>query len=289
MSENLLHSRSQRRLLVTLSFTLLITVTLVTFIFYWLTPDARWANTIISYMLSFIASGSFALFSLLYLDYFFVDATKKKEATIVLPKDIRQKIETIAIDGLTYTIYARTGRHFRAEVLPQIMKQAKLKRRKVSIDAILIDLRDTGLCERYASYRSNASFDATKWSRDYVQTEVLATILSLADTAKKYGELAEINLYLSQRLSIFRIEGSAAQLIVTSENPKDIAFCYHKDSQEFNSYWQELEFIKKDATRQSLAGIQHDALAQLINAGSIFTELKEAAAIAQKNGSPYGG
>jgi hypothetical protein len=131
-----------------------------------------------------VASATFALFSALYLYYFFTDPFDVAAATQLLATDIGAALEGIASSATEYRIYVRTGRHFRATILPLLAATAARKRIPIRLEIILLDFRDQVACEKYASFRQEASFDKQLWSLAYVQTEVIATILRAIEVSK---------------------------------------------------------------------------------------------------------
>jgi hypothetical protein len=283
----MMSSRHQRRLLFLGSTTLLVACCLGVFLLYHLAPDARWSNTLIGFLLSVISSATFALFAVFYMYYFFTDPLEIDAATKLVAQDIWSTLEATAEEATNYKIYVRTGRHFRAEVLPILARTAQRKRHPVSIEAVLLDLRDTNVCQRYAAYRSSASFDRKVWSIDYVQREVLATILALSNAVSRSGGLLSVDLYLTKRLSTFRIEGGEDQLIVTREDPKDIALRYRREQDGFSAFLHEFDWVKQESLKISLSGESAQAIGHALSAQPLVSCLWAAAEGAQEEGSPY--
>ena len=171
-------------------------------------PDTRGWNLVISVLVALNSSAVFAITAFLYVKYFFDDPYEASLANKLLPQDIGQALTEMADSAWEYKIFVRTGRHFRAEVLPVLTKNAIAHRRQVTIDAILLDFRNDDICDKYASYRKSSSFDRNNWTRKYVQKEIMATILKLLEAAHDHSSLIRFNLYLSTRLSTFRFDGS---------------------------------------------------------------------------------
>jgi hypothetical protein len=110
-----------------------------------------------------------------------------------------------------------------------------------------LDFRDQVACEKYASFRQEASFDKQLWSLAYVQTEVIATILRAIEVSKASSTFIEIDLFLSKRLSTFRIEGTSDAIIVTREDPTDNAALYRRSDPHFGAFLKEFSWIKQEA------------------------------------------
>jgi len=196
---------------------------------------------------SVVASGVFALVASLYITYFFDDPSSMAAESTLLPQDIGQALQDIAINATSYKIFVRTGRHFRAEVLPVLIQRARKSRHPIQIEVVLLDFRDEEICNRYSNYRSTTSFDSKLWNTSYVQQEVLATILALIRASNENVGLVSIHLFLSKRLSIFRIEGSSDEILVTREDPKDPASRYRRAHRDFAAFVTEFTWIRDDS------------------------------------------
>lgn len=242
-----------------------------------------------SFFISIVAGGVFALTSGLYLLYFFVDPNDIAASSILLPKDIGQALEDIAKRAPDYKIFVRTGRHFRAEILPILTKQARQNRLRVGIEVVLLDFRDEAICEKYATYRKTSSFDGKSWCTRYVQVEVLATILKLIEASRENRGLLDIHLFLSRRLSTFRIEGSSDEILVTREDPKDIASRYLRSHHDFPAFVNEFDWVRDEAHEIALSGDDGlpATLPKMLGENALITSLEAQAVQATKARSPY--
>ena len=124
----------------------------------------------------------------------------------------------------------------------------------------------------------------------YVQKEILATILKLIEAANEHRSFVTVNLYLSSRLSTFRYDGSHDQIVVTREDPKDIASCYRNSNSEFSAYWNELSWARQEATKIEMI-LENEATAVLLRRmfdnSAVVAELEREATAATNNPSPY--
>jgi len=166
-----LSSRYQRKLLLLASFLIILLFLALTAFFWYMTPETRGWGIIIDFLVAIVASSVFALLSALYITYFFKDPFELDQARKILPQDIGGSLLSIANNASDYKIFVRTGRHFRAEILPALIRSAKKSRRHVRIEAVLLDIRDDSICEKYATYRKVASFDAELWTKEHVQKD----------------------------------------------------------------------------------------------------------------------
>lgn len=245
----ILSSPSQRRMFLSTSLGVLVVAIVGVFLIASRVPPGPIWGAFSNLLISVVASGAFALMSGLYLTFLFVDPNDLATRTAVLPQDIGTALEKMASDAADYSIFVRTGRHFRSTILPILVKQARKSRRRMRIRVVLLDLRDTALCDRYANFRKTSSFDHKLWSIDYVRTEVLATILALVAESNANPGLIDIDLFLSSRLSTFRIEGTSDELLVTREDPKDNAMRYRRSDRDYSAFATELDWICADASR----------------------------------------
>jgi hypothetical protein len=174
-----------------------------------------------------------------------------ESASQLLPQDIGNSLKEIAENATEYKLYVRTGRHFRSVILPLLVRRSQERRLPITIEVIVLDFRDAALCERYAHYRRVSSFDKEAWDLPYVQSEIMATVLKLID-ATRGGSLVKVDLYLSKRLSTFRLDATADEVIITREDPKDDASRYKRSHQRFSAYQQEFGWVKQDASKIEL-------------------------------------
>lgn len=281
----ILNSPSQRRSFLLLSVVLLVCGLIGFLAIAIYAPNTPVWNAVNSFFISVVSGGVFALTSSLYLLYFFEDPNEIAASCVLLPKDIGQTLEEIAKRASDYKIFVRTGRHFRAEILPILAKQARQSRRRIRIEVILLDFRDEAICDKYAAYRRVSSFDGKSWCIRYVQSEVLATILKLIDASKENSGLLDARLFLSTRLSTFRIEGSSDELLVTREDPKDTASRFLRNHRDFSAFANEFDWIRDEAHEVAIKGAA--SLSAMFDENPLLTSLEERAIQAMKSGSPY--
>ncbi|WP_370040925.1 hypothetical protein [Sinorhizobium fredii] len=262
--------------------------TAVVWAIYYFAPDTRGWNTLNSLLVSVVASAVFAVVSALYLSYFFIDTEHAEARTRLIPQDIGEALRSIASEATDYKIFVRTGRHFRAEVLPILVENAIRRRRAVDVEVVLLDFRDESICEKYATYRRTASFDRTLWDTDYVRKEVMATILDLVAASSRYKEFLKISLFLSSRLSTFRIEGSSQEIIVTREDPKDMAARYPRSDSDHAAFMTEFRWIRDSAFPVAVSEEStSSSLEDMFGRHAVLPELEEQANKSRGSKSPY--
>lgn len=287
---SILSSPTQRRRLLVLWVAVLVIGTWVAVEIEPFTKNSIGWNVTYGMVSSIVASGIFALVTALFGYFFLLDPKELTKATVLLPQDVGSALESIANEARNYCISVRTGRHFRAEILPILVREAPKRRQPIKVEVVLLDFRDEVLCDKYAKYRKASASDRDSWSTEYVQKEVLATILKIIEASRANLNWVTVDLYLSKRLSMFRIEGSSEQMLVTREGPKDMGARYRKDHRDFPAYVNEFAWIRDEAFRvQPLAdgglpATLTDMFVGDVLVGRLEAEAKKAASL----GSPYG-
>jgi hypothetical protein len=204
-TRGILGSPYQRRVIVTFSLVAIAILLLFVILVNALTPETRAWKLVSDILVALTASAMFALLSAGLL-HFFTDPSEVEASTQLLPGDIDGALDALARSAADYILNVRTGRHFRAKVLPLLVEKANASRRHIKIEVVLLDFREAELCQRYANYRN--------WSLGYLQTEIMSTILKLID-ASVATSFIDIDLYLSKRLSTFRLDGTTDEIIIT--------------------------------------------------------------------------
>jgi hypothetical protein len=283
----ILSSPSQRRSFLLASGAVLLISIIAVFAISYFAPNMPIWNALNSLVISVVASGVFALVSGLYISYFFVDPNDIAAKSTLLPEDIGHALQTIATRAADYKIFVRTGRHFRAEILPMLVKRARETRHPIRVEVVLLDFRDKDVCEKYANYRKVSSFDRQIWNTSYVQQEILATILSVIQVSDENPGLIDIQLFLSKRLSTFRIEGSSDEILVTREDPKDTASRYSRSHRDFSAFVTEFCWICDEAYRMPKNPGEAATLRAIFNENAEIADLEKSAAKATNSPSPY--
>lgn len=284
----ILNSPSQRKQFLFVSFLVILICMIGILAISLFAPDNKIWDSLNNFLISMAASAVFAVLAGLFIFYFFIDPAELAAEQVVLPEDIGPALRSVAEGATEYKIYVRTGRHFRAEILPALAEAARRRRQPISIQVILLDFRDDSICCKYAKYRRSASFDHKLWDVAYVQGEVMATIIKLSRAASE-NDLLRIDLFLSKRLSTFRIEGSQEEIIVTREDPKDSASRYVRTHRDFSAFVNEFNWIKDgaDHVNRGTPGMLPANMQAIFGELPIISTLEERATVAADDRSPY--
>ena len=280
----------QRRLFLLTSALILLVFVISIFVVNNWSPDTRGWSLFLDLLVALVSSALFVIIAALYIRYFFSDPDQISLANKLLPQDIGPALSEMAKSALEYKLFVRTGRHFRSEVLPILITNATTLRRQVTIEAVLLDFRNDDVCNKYASYRKSSSFDYHQWSKKYVQIEILATILKLIRAVHDHPALIKVNLYLSSRLSTFRFDGSHDQIIVTREDPRDVASRYRHSDNDLSAYLNEFNWARDEACKVDVTVVNDaptTALRAMFGNCAMIPELEKAIIDATKKPSPY--
>lgn len=285
-------SKHQKRIFITLSLFILGFGISGCLVISWFFEPNPVLNTINSFFVSIVASGTFSIISALYIFLLFKDPYEIEASSILLPKDIGESLKDVARNASEYKIFVRTGRHFREEILPILLKGAIERREKIRIEIVLLDFREDELCKKYASYRKLSSFDGKIWSKDYVREEIMATIIKSINVYMQNRHFIDLNLLLSKRLSNFRIEGSCQEIVVTREDPKDMASRYFRKNHNYSAFANEFEWIRDEAHKVNIDRCGEGELTilmlnEIIDGYSINQDTMDEAVKYIGEGSPY--
>jgi hypothetical protein len=279
-TRGILGSPYQRRVIVTFSLVAIAILLLFVILVNALTPETRAWKLVSDILVALTASAMFALLSAGLL-HFFTDPSEVEASTQLLPGDIDGALDALARSAADYILNVRTGRHFRAKVLPLLVEKANASRRHIKIEVVLLDFREAELCQRYANYRN--------WSLGYLQTEIMSTILKLID-ASVATSFIDIDLYLSKRLSTFRLDGTTDEIIITREDRGDYASRYKRSDPYFAAFDNEFSWVKAEAFHVMKAPgttALPPTLRDMFGDLSVIRSLLEAATQAKSEPSPY--
>ncbi|WP_338443891.1 hypothetical protein QCL51_17840 [Pseudomonas sp. LTR0] len=282
-------SRYQRRQFLGASFLAIgVSCAIIMLIAYFKHDQPMW-EAFNNFFISIVASGTFAIISTFCLSYF-TDPRVARLETLILPQDVTENLHRLASGAHDYRIYVRTGRQFRAKALPTLVNHARESRQPIRLEVVLLDFRNIEVCQRYAEFRKSGSFDGKVWNREYVEQEILATIATLAQAVNLNRPFIELDLRLSSRLSVFRIEGNAHELMVTREDPKDYAYCYHHKHRDFSGVLTEFNWVKNEAEPIPVPITGDAAPSEILTAmfgDQVSSELRAEAVKAMKSPAPY--
>jgi hypothetical protein len=171
---------------------------------------------------------------------------KNLEQKIIMPKDIGKELIKSRNGTERWWYNGSTARYTRNVTIPYFLEWCRDNKKSVEVNIQIIDPKNDKICKLYSDYRRGLDFpkkiknvnnmDITdvKW----VKYELLATIICCY-IWKKEQPLLIINIGLKNYYSIFRVDLSTHSVIITKEDPKEVALFYTKGSSFYDAYYQD--------------------------------------------------
>lgn len=185
--------------------------------------------------------------SLAYL-FFTPKNIREGDIHIISSYDLESELEKIVEDTEIYYYAGHTARWNRSVTLKKLASKAKLKNTRIEVSFIILDPDSYKACRYYAKFghanRKNSSqIDNSK----NVRVELITTILICA----KYQSepLLDIKVYLTDKVSLFRLDISDTEAILTKADPKEPALAFPKDTFFYRSYKEEFR-VTRDQSRE---------------------------------------
>jgi hypothetical protein len=143
------------------------------------------------------------------------DPSQVKE---IAPKEVGAWLQMLLSGSKTWTFRGGSGRWQRSDVLPTLARETTLPPQYVMQ---ILDLRQRGLCERYANYRARSRVPATVRPDEDSPETVLYDLLACVYAAGWYGHRTRVvpEVYLIPFYSPLRIDASDSGLAVTVADP----------------------------------------------------------------------
>lgn len=184
--------------------------------------------------------------SLAYI-FFTPNNIREGDIHIVPSYDLESELEKIIEDTETYYYAGHTARWNRSVTLKKLESKAKLKNTRIEISFIILDPNSEKVCLYYSEFghanRKNSSqIDSIK----NVRIELITTILICAKY--RIEPLLDIKVYLTDKVSLFRLDISNTGAIITKADPKEPALAFPKDTFFYRSYREEFR-VTRDQSR----------------------------------------
>ncbi len=160
------------------------------------------------------------------------------EIKIIQPKGIETILEKSRQETDFWYFSGGTGTYTKAVTLPILSKKARELGKSINIDLLIINPLNPEICGLYAQLRSSlrpSDKDGLEWTNDYVRNHSLATIV-LCYALSSENKLLNISIGLKNHFSLFRFDISSNKVLITKEDPKDLAMLFNKNSFTYDSY-----------------------------------------------------
>ncbi len=139
---------------------------------------------------------------------------------IVEPRELPRHFAEALANSNEWRFVGGCGRYFRSAVLQEMTKRARQESTSKSVSAIILNPENDLLCELHARYRAGTKRGQKEggWTKARVRQELLATIVIAKAVAKRQG-LIDLDIFLSDHYSSFRVDISQRCAIETREDP----------------------------------------------------------------------
>jgi hypothetical protein len=139
-----------------------------------------------------------------------------------------------------YWFRGRSGRFFRQSVLPALVEAARRNASRRQVFLLLPDPDENAMLDGYARYRNSLHFGKQgEWTKQRVQAEVLATILTVAEKAAN-NSFFEAEISVAKDFALFRIDMSDTRMVMTREDPTWPAIACTHQSKFYSSFQEEI-------------------------------------------------
>lgn len=180
-----------------------------------------------------IVAGSVIIIAFYGLYVYFIGAsTVVREVNVTRPQDISERMRTLPIDVRHYMFWGRSGSFFRSYPLLELDKQAREKKRSISIEVLLPDPDDERLV---MSYRDILKALGETPGDNPLLSNVLATCMACAIVSSNNKHL-DVRIHLSRFLPAFRVDLSDNGVILTQDDKKKSALYFEYASEFYDMF-----------------------------------------------------
>ena len=207
---------------------------------------------------------------------------KRSVMEVVDPNQINPLLKLAASSTKFWIYRGACGRYTRATTLPMLAEAAKTEGIGRDITIYLLNPRNEGLCEEYATYRQSLKSGNKQgaWTQQIVQEEILATAIC----ALKYHAsqpLLRVQVFFVDNFSVFRLDVSDIYVVITKEDKDASALRADAGTYFYESYKDDIRLIERQASeflfpsKVDVALLNQEAyLRQMLKSTHLFDEAK---------------
>lgn len=172
---------------------------------------------------------------------------------IIQPIEIKEIFKKSMIETDFWIFNGGSGRYTRNQTMPNLASLSKEKNKSIDISIVIINPKNEDLISQYVDYKNSlrTSKKREKKTVKSVQLDLITTIIS-CNIWKTEQPLLNINLYLKNQFSIFRIDISTKKVIITKEDPNEPAILFEKETFFYTSQIEEQKQVLKQFEKQNL-------------------------------------
>ncbi len=167
------------------------------------------------------------------------------EIKIIRPQNIESILEKGRQDTDFWYFNGGTGTYTKAVTLPSLSQRASNLGKNISIELLIINPFNNDICSLYAQLRASLrqnDKDSQKWTSSYVRNHSLATIV-LCYSLCSQNTFLNISIGLKNHFSLFRFDISSNKVLITKEDPKELAMLFDRGSFTYDSYKSDFKQI----------------------------------------------
>ena len=200
-------------------------------------------NIIALFGSSLLASGFFWLIT--------PSGMESSDVNVIASHDINSTLSSMLYKTERFYYYGHTARWNRIATFPKILEQANYSRSTKYIELIILDPENEDTCQFYASFGyGNRNKGRKIQSVRDVRIELLTTFLCCLENNK--SPFISFDLYVTDKVSISRLDISDNSLLLTKPYHGDPALHFPKGTFFYNSYKEEFNIAKKQCKKINL-------------------------------------
>jgi hypothetical protein len=172
---------------------------------------------------------------------------------IIQPIEIKDIFKKSMLETDFWIFNGGSGRYTRNQTIPNLALLSQEKNKSIDISIVIINPKNEDVISQYADYKNSlrTSKKREKKTIKSVQLDLITTILS-CHIWKTEQPLLNINLYLKNHFSIFRIDISTKKVIITKEDPNEPAILFEKETFFYTSQIEEQKQVLKQFSKVNL-------------------------------------
>jgi hypothetical protein len=158
---------------------------------------------------------------------------------VLQPIEISPTLENARTDTSKWSYSGGSGRYTRAITLPNLADLARRKNRTIDISIQIMNPHNITVCTNYAEYRNSLRSSKNRKTLKTVQLDLISTIVS-AFVWKTEQSLLKIKLGLKDGFSLFRLDISSSNVVITKEDPIEPAMSHEQGTFFYQAYSEDL-------------------------------------------------
>ena len=276
--DEFLKTKYRRKIFYLISFLLLLVIYLIRFYFlpFYFNSPVPSVKDILNSILDDIMATIFVTVSIASLIFWLTPPVMQQaKMEVIEPIRIKDELKEARNNTKIYWYKGGCGRFTRAVTIPELAAEARASNQHKQIYIQILDVTNKEICQNYSEYRRSlrsANLDQP-WSPERVQLELYSTIVA-AYCWKTQVPLLEIQVALTNSISLFRLDLSSKTIVITKEDKQEPGLKCDEGTFFYNSYLEELRLSLKQARLlpSKIKGYTIDELNQT-NVQKLLTDL----------------